>query len=119
MLSLLQEQGVKIVGVTEEDRVDIQAMLDAALGLFDANQQIKNMLEAAHSTNAGLVYLERENWHQLETLYGLKWKHIAIKAYGSFHCYAVVSSAMDHPVAATHRITSITCRGGRVEVRIP
>ncbi|QIE42255.1 hypothetical protein G5B39_10100 [Rhodobacteraceae bacterium SC52] len=118
MLSLQQEPGVKISGVTESDKDDIQAFLDAARGRFDVNQQIKTMLERAHSTNTDLVYLEREGWHQTETLYGCKWKHITILAGGTFHCYAVVSSALDHPMSATHEITSITCRGGRVEVRI-
>ena len=99
-------------------RFRIQSMLDFARGRFNTNYQIATMLARAHSTNTDEVFLEREGWHELETLYGSQWKHITIKAGGTFHLYAVVTGAMDRPAAATHEITSITCQGGRVEVRI-
>ena len=99
MLSTEQKPGIKLAAnVQAADVVDMQAMLDTARGLFDVDAWIRDMLLSAHSTNPSKVYLEEEGWHQLAKLYGKLWKHITLRDnYWTFHCYAEVTSALDHP----------------------
>lgn len=109
MLGTRQRQGVRLVGVTDADVADMQLMLDAAVGHFDGNQSVQDMLAVASSANHRYVNLVEEGWHQLETLYGKKWLHITLFASGvKYHCYSAVADIRDRPKAATHTIDSIS-----------
>src|SRR5215470_13627660 len=109
MLGTRQREGVRLVGVTDADVADMQLMLDAAVGHFSTNEEVKNMLAVASSASRRYVNLVEEGWHQLESLYGKQWKHITVFLSGvKYHCYAAVSGSADRPMAATHSITSIS-----------
>ena len=109
MLGTRQRQGVRLVGVTGADVADMQLMLDAAVGHFNTNQPVSDMIATAASASRRYVNLVEEGWHQLESLYGKKWLHVTLFLSGvKYHCYAAVSGPGDRPKAATHSITSIS-----------
>ncbi len=123
MLGTRQRPGVNLVGVTDEDLDEMQAILDEADGKFTRNAQVSTMLSLASSASKRFVDLVEEGWHQLESLYGKKWLHITLFDSGvKYHCYTPVSGAGDSPRAATHRIESISYvpytakRSGPIEV---
>ena len=109
MLSDRQKKGMKIT-ISDSDFWDVQDMLDEALGHFDGNVTTKNMIAAANSNKKNVyVNLRDEGWHQLESYDGKQFKHIKVEYLGlEFHCYSLVSGAMDNPKTATHTISQIT-----------
>ena len=109
MIGTKQRPGVNLIGVTDSDLDDMQAIIDEANGNFTKNQSVKDMLATAASSSNRFVDLVEEGWHQLETLRGKKWLHITLFYSGNkYHCYAPVSGISDKPKAGTHKIESIS-----------
>lgn len=119
MLSRTQEPGMMMTSVSDAEFNDIQTMIDAAYGHFDASQKVKVILAAARSgSKSEVVSLHREGWHQPESLYNAWWKHITIGYCGGtkIHCYSRLANKTQYPTSATHRIDSISYDGGYGEV---